>query len=223
MKYKVIIPARGGSKRLPKKNIRILGGIPLFVHSINYANNHSLFDKNDIYVNTDDDEIEKIASKSNCRIFRRSKHLGSDTASTSEVIREQVEKMISDGLKFDAVILLQPTNPLRLDSMLIKAIELFEDSKRNSLSTFSRLNKKIGIIKKKYFYPENYSFGQRSQDQKQHFFENGLIYITKVNEILKGNIISKDVFPYIIDHEFSLVDIDDHNDFLFAEFLINKK
>ena len=68
MKYKVIIPARGGSKRLPKKNIRKLDGIPLFVHSINYANNFSLFQKNDIYVNTDDDEIEKIASKINCKI-----------------------------------------------------------------------------------------------------------------------------------------------------------
>jgi CMP-N-acetylneuraminic acid synthetase len=222
MKYKVIIPARGGSKRLPKKNTRKLDGIPLFVHSINYANNFSLFQKNDIYVNTDDDEIEKIASKINCKIFRRSKDLGSDLASTSEVIKEQVEKMINDGEKFDAVILLQPTNPLRLDTMLINAIELFEDSKRNSLSTFSRLNKKIGIIKKNHFYPENYSFGQRSQDQKQHYYENGLIYITKVKEILKGNIISKDVFPYVIDHEFAQVDIDEANDFLLAEFLINK-
>ncbi len=220
-KYEVIIPARGGSKRYPKKNVADLYGMPLISHSIMFA--LKTFSPSNIWVNTDDYEIAKIAFDFGVQVTMRPSVLGSDFASSAEVLFFQCEEFIKKKINCDALILLQPTNPLRPDNLIEKAIDIFECNNRNSLATFTSLNKKFGNITKENYFPKNYIPGQRVQDIDKAYFENGLLYITKVNSIMNKQIISDDVYPLILDCIESFVDIDEPMDMLFAEFLIQKK
>ncbi len=223
MKYKVIIPARGGSKRFPKKNIALLGNIPLIYHSITFARNFDFLNYDDIIVNTDSDEIENLVKKIDCKVYRRPDVLGSDTTSTADVLKDQVINMLNEKKDFDAIILLQATNPFRLKSILQKAIDLFERNNYNSLASYSLLTKKFGKIEDNIFYPINYSFGERMQDIQKYYFENGSLYITKKEHIIKGKIITEDVFAFIDNNPLSTIDIDEKIDLLNAEFVIKNK
>ena len=215
MDYKIIIPARENSKRLPGKNMRILGGKPLIQHSIDFALNH--FSEDSIWVNSDDKQIIKFAKGKGIKTLLRPDDLGTDNTSTVEVLKFHVNYFKEQNIDCDAIILLQPTNPFRENELLKKGIKNFEKSKRNSLATFSILEKKIGIIENRLFRPINYIPGQRSQDLENTYFENGLLYITKCESILLGKIITEDVYPLVCDNIEATVDIDYLEDFIFAE------
>lgn len=219
MLYQVIIPARKGSKRFPGKNIANLGGKPLIAHSIEYA--LKFFSKELIWVNTDDPNVIDIAQKYDIQITIRPEYLGSDTASSAEVLSYQCSEFLRLGISFDACVLLQPTNPLRPHSLIQDAMSIFERSNRCSLATFSNLNKKYGRIIDERFNPLNYQPGQRMQDIEADYYENGLLYITKKENLLLGYIVTKDVFPFIVNTVESRVDIDELNDLIFAETLFN--
>jgi CMP-N-acetylneuraminic acid synthetase len=218
LNYQVIIPARGGSKRFPQKNIHLLNGVPLIAHSILFA--LKSFDKTNIWVNTDDDEIALVADNYGVNITMRPKELGSDTASTADVLFFQSTFFYNNNIPCDAMILLQATNPIRPQNLIQFSISEFEKNNRNSLASFSSLNRKFGKINNSFYTPTNYKPGQRMQDIEPDYFENGLIYITKIDSIQQKEIITLDVFPLLIDDEESLVDIDELKDMLFAEFLL---
>jgi len=172
LNYHIIIPARGGSKRFPKKNIHLLDGIPLISHSIKFA--LETFPHKNIWVNTDDHEIAKIGLSFGVNVTMRPDNLGSDTASTADVLYYQQEIFDSKQINCEAMILLQVTNPLRPRKLILDAILAFEKNKRTSLATFTKLNRKFGKIKSGYYFPENYIPGQRMQDIEPEYFENGL-------------------------------------------------
>jgi CMP-N-acetylneuraminic acid synthetase len=219
-RYKIVIPARGGSKRFPGKNTVNFIDKPLISHSIEYALN--FFPSNSIWVNTDDDEISSIAIKSGINLTKRPIELATDTASTVDVLKYQCKEFEKMSIEYDTIILLQATNPIRPQNLIENTIFEFEKSKRKSLASFTILNKKIGNIVNNFFTPTNYAPGQRMQDLKPDYFENGLIYITSRNSILEGCIITKDVYPYIYNGIESYVDIDEPVDLIFAEFIYNK-
>ncbi len=221
LNYQVIIPARGKSKRFPKKNIHLLNGVPLIAHSILFA--LKSFDKTNIWVNTDDEEIALIAENYGVNITIRPKELGSDTASTADVLFFQSTFYTDNNIPCDAIILLQVTNPLRPQNLIQIAISEFEKNNRNSLASFSNLNRKIGKINNSLYIPTNYIPGQRMQDIEPDYFENGLIYITNIASIEKKEIITSDVFPLVINGEETLVDIDEPKDMLLAEFLLKNR
>jgi N-acylneuraminate cytidylyltransferase len=221
MNYQIVIPARGGSKRFPRKNIYPLNGLPLIDHSILFA--LRTFNKTYIWVNTDDDEIALVAQNYGVNITKRPKDLGSDTASTADVLFFQSRFFQENNIACDAMILLQVTNPIRPQNLIESAIKEFEKNNRNSLASFSILNRKFGKIKDSFYTPTNYSPGQRMQDIEPDYYENGLIYITKKESINKKEILTSDVFPLLMDCEESLVDIDEPKDILFAEFLLKNK
>ena len=106
--------------------------------------------------------------------------------------------------------------------MLRDAFSIFTRNKVQSLFTVSPNSKKFGRIEDGKFIPWNYEYGQRSQDLEPLFYENGLLYISNSNLILKDVLLSPDAFPYIITHPFGLIDIDDQMDFDFAQHLLNK-
>ena len=216
MKYKVIIPARKGSKRLPGKNLKVLNNKPLIKYSVDYALNY--FDKDDIWINSDCEQILSFASNINVNIYKRPLILGGDTV---DVLKDHLAFFIKQEIIVDAIILLQPTNPLRKKDLLKNCIEFFESSKRNSLATFSEHEKKLCKIIDEKFYPQNYVPGQRSQDLERKYYENGSIYISKIESIIKGDIITNDVYPFIDNSIESSVDIDYHKDFLLAEAILN--
>lgn len=218
MKTIAIIPARGGSKRLPQKNIKILGEIPLLAHSILYAQaNKEIIDE--IYVSTEDNEIKKIALEFGAKVIDRPENISGDTEPTVSALRNALEQI---NEPVENVVLLQATNPLRPQSLLNEAFAYYQKEKCNSLFTVSRNHQKFGKIADNKFIPYNYEIGQRSQDLEPLFFENGLLYITKTALILDNIIISENAFPFEINHIFAEVDIDTQEDFDYAEYLLSK-
>lgn len=218
MKNIAIIPARGGSKRLPQKNIKLLDGFSLLSFSILFAQaNSEIIDE--IYVSTDDGDIKNIALKYGAKVIDRPKDLSGDLEPTVSALKHVLQSIDSE---VDNVVLLQATNPIRPKNLLKEAFEIYQKENSNSLFTVSRNHKKFGKITDQKFIPYNYKIGQRSQDIEPLYFENGLLYITKASLILEDIIISEDAFPFEIDHIFASVDIDTQEDFDYAEYLYHK-
>lgn len=212
-----IIPARGGSKRLPGKNIQLLGGIPLIAHSIRYAQKNEFIDA--VYVSTDDDAIKKVAEQYGAIVIDRPAALSGDLEPTVTALKHVLEILNDDA---ETIILLQPTNPLRPENLLEEAFTAFTQKGFDSLFTVSRNHHKLGRIVNDKFIPFNYEIGQRSQDLEPLYFENGLLYISKASLIRKEIILSESAFPMVVNHPFSNVDIDTKEDFEYAEYLFNK-
>ena len=212
-----IIPARGGSKRLPKKNIKVLGQLPLLAYSILYAKKHDFIEE--VIVSTDCPDIKNTALKYGAKVIDRPLQISGDYEPTVTALAHVLENLED---KVEHVVLLQATNPLRPLELLNQAFQKFLSNNCNSLFTVTRDYHKLGTIAKDCFIPFNYTPGQRSQDLEPLFYENGLLYITKADLIKKNEIISKDAIPFIVDHPFSQVDIDTQDDFDYAEYLIEK-
>lgn len=218
MKTIAIIPARGGSKRLPNKNVLLLNGIPLIAHSIMYAQaNGNLIDE--IYVSTDDATIKEIANAYGAKVIDRPIGISGDLEPTNSALQHVLKSI---NVIVDSVVLLQPTNPLRPENLLNEAFEKYKSGALESLFTVTRSNQKLGKIIEANFIPFNYEVGQRSQDLEPIFYENGLLYIAKAALISKGKIISENSFPFEVDHIFAKVDIDTQEDLEYAEYLIEK-
>jgi CMP-N-acetylneuraminic acid synthetase len=218
MKTIAIIPARGGSKRLPNKNILSLGGIPLIAHSILYAQeNKAIIDA--VYVSTDDETIKEIALQYGAKVIDRPENLSGDLEPTVSAIKHVLESIDEN---IENVILLQATNPLRPQNLLEEAFEAYQNGNYDSLFTVSRNHQKLGKMVANKFVPFNYEIGQRSQDLEPLFFENGLLYIAKASLILQDIIISENAYAFEVNSIFANVDIDTQEDLEYAEYLFNK-
>jgi len=215
-----IIPARKGSKRLPNKNILKLGGIPLIAHSIQYFQNE--INDSEIFVSTDGNKIEKIASGCGAKVLKRPAELSSDYATTASVLQHAAKEILEQGIVFDYVVLLQPTNPLRPRGLLNHAISILESADFDSLITVSPTLLKLGRLSNNQFIPFNYYFGQRSQSIEKLYFENGLLYISKKELILEGRIVGDNMYTLVVDHFYGTIDIDTKEDFDLANFYYKK-
>ncbi len=212
-----IIPARGGSKRLPNKNMLKLNGVPLIEHSINFAMaNKSII--NDVYVSTNDKNIKEIALNLGAKVIDRPEEISGDYATTVSALKHVINTIEET---IDNVILLQPTNPLRQKNLLTDAYTKYIDGDFDSLMTVSSSEKKLGKIKNDNFIPYNYIMGQRSQDLEPLYFENGLLYITRTSLILDNSILGSNNYPYIVNHPYALVDIDLEEDLKYAQFILD--
>lgn len=213
----VIIPARGGSKRLPGKNIQLLGGIPLVAHSILYAQKYKFIDA--VYVSTDDDEIKKVGIQYGASVIDRPDFLSGDFEPTVSALKHVLESIDGDVKN---IVLLQATNPLRPQNLLQEAFAVFQEKNVDSLFTVSRSYHKLGKIIDNKFISFNYKIGQRSQDLDPLYYENGLLYIVKSSVILNNEIITNESLPFQVNHPFANVDIDAQDDFEYAEYLLQK-
>ena len=220
MNYITIIPARGGSKRFPGKNIHEFIGKPLIAHSIECSKANSTISHT--YVSTDDEQIKQISLQYGAEVIDRPAELGSDFATSADVMKNAVEQLIAKGDDFDYVLLLQATNPLRPEGLLQKAIDIIEQTKVDSLMTVNRSELKLGRIVDNHFQPWNYHYGQRSQDLDPLYYENGLLYISSKELLLQGRITSENMYPMVVDHIFGEVDIDTCEDMEYAEFIANR-
>ncbi len=226
MKILGIIPARGGSKGLPKKNIKLLGGKPLIAWSIDSAKESELIST--LIVNSDCDEIIEIAKKFNVEIpFKRPDSLAIDTASTKDVIIHTLDFYRKKNIEFDYVVLLQPTTPFRKKGDIDLAIKLALSSnaemvvsvKETAANPYYVLfeENNLGFLKKS----KEGNFTRR-QDCPKVYEYNGSIYVIKVASLLKNNSMT---FSTTLKFEMSdlfSIDIDNEFDFQFAEFLLNK-
>lgn len=218
MKYITVIPVRGGSKRFPGKNIHVFAGKPLVAHSIEYSLSNKKI--SETYVSTDSEEIKEVCQNYGAVVLDRPEELSGDKVSTADVLTHVAKTLIMGGIDFDYMVLLQATNPLRPIGLLDEALEIIESGGYDSLMTVNRDSRKLGKIIEGKFVPWNYHFGMRSQDMDPLYYENGLLYITSKNQILKGKIMGTSMYPMIVDHIFGEVDIDTPEDMTYAEYIL---
>lgn len=225
MKPLVIIPARGGSKGLPKKNIKKLNGIPLINWTINTA--RELFDDKYICISTDSIEIKKNCENLGLKVpFLRPEELSTDEATTYDVLLHALEFYESINYIPDTLILLQPTSPFRNSLHLKQAISLYTESiqmlvsvketKSNPYYTLFEEDENGFLIKSKN---GNY---QRRQDLPKVFEYNGAIFIINIEELKKSKINEfKKIRKFEMD-ELSSQDIDSPFDFMICEEIIKR-
>lgn len=211
MKYVTVIPARGGSKRFPGKNIYPLEGIPLLAHSILYS--RKVLPDAEVYVSTDNEEIAEVARNYGAGVIERPEELSGDRCPTDSALQHAAIELLLGGKEFDYMILLQATNPLRPDGMMEEALQMIETGIYDSLFTISPLVRKLGRLTDGRFIPWNFVFGQRSQDMEPLYFENGLLYISHRELILKSRIRGESLYSLIVNHPFGYLDIDTQEDF----------
>lgn len=209
-----IIPARGGSKRLPNKNVQPLLGKPLLAYSIGYAlQNTAIIDE--VYVSTDSEAIKNISLQLGAKVIDRPANLSGDNATTASALNHALQSL---EFQVENVILLQPSNPLRPKNLLRDCFEAYIHGNYDSAMTVTRNHQKFGKIVNGDFQPFNYTFGQRSQDLDPLYYENGLLYISKAAVITDEIILGEKNLPFIVDHPFATIDIDTEEDLLKAEF-----
>lgn len=230
MKLLVLIPARRGSKRLLGKNRRLLLDRPLIEYTIDAARKSRYCKNFDLLCSTDDKEIAKIARANDCPVpFLRPKRLASDKASSMDVILHALSYMENvTKKKYDYVVLLQPTSPLRtarhLDEAITKALRYSCDSvisvvqSHHFLHNLRYLNDDDTLSD--IVLREN---GLKTKLGSKIFAVNGAIYITQRDVIVKQkDFYGKRSLPYLMNKQAS-VDIDTLEDFQLAEFFMQKR
>ena len=224
-KYNVlaIIPARGGSKGIPQKNIKLLKGRPLITYTIEAAKKSKIFDR--IVVSTDDRKIEKVSIRCRAEVIKRPKRLALDTASTESAILHALEWLEKNkNYKPDIIGLLQPTSPLRNYKDIKGAYKKFINEKLDSLLSVTGNAIFIWQTRQDRFKPINYNYlhRPRRQDMRHQFKENGAIYFTKYNIFMKYKNRLGGKIGYFVLNEARSMDIDSPVDLLVAENILNR-
>ena len=220
-----IIPARGGSKGIPRKNIKLLNGKPLISYSIDASNSCSLID--DTYVSTEDAEISEISKGNNAEVIERPDELAGDDSSSIDVILHVLDYLENKGELPDLFVLLQPTSPLRTSEDIEASINSFLESDCDSLVSVCELDHRslLNFSLEDGFLVQNNNeslFNSRRQDIPTHYSLNGAIYITTPEFIRKNKSFYSDkTIPHVMSKEKS-IDIDTSFDFKLAEFLLNE-
>ncbi len=213
-----IITARGGSKRIPKKNIKVFCGKPIIAYSIEAAISSELFDE--VMVSTDSEEIAGIAKKYGASVpFMRSAETSNDYATTNDVLIEVFNEYKKRGQEFDIAVCIYPTAPFVTADKLKRAIDMVEKDGADAVTPvvqFSFPPQRAFIIRDnalEYQYPENAS--ARSQDLEPIYHDCGQFYVMKPKNVMDGIIIKKTT-PIVMP-ESEVQDIDTVEDWKIAE------
>lgn len=220
MKTAAIITARGGSKRIPRKNIKEFCGKPILAYSIEAAIASGVFDT--VMVSTDDEEIAGIARQYGAEVpFFRSEKTANDHATTSDVLIEVLEEYERRGEHFDMACCVYPTAPFVSGEKLKRAVEMLQQSDADTLIpvvAFSYPPQRAMLIKEgRLVFKHPQYLDSRSQDLETHYHDVGQFYVFrtetfKVNrKLMIGNIL-----PFLVS-ELEVQDIDDQTDWALAE------
>jgi len=220
IKVTAIIPARGGSKGVPKKNKKVIGGKPLIAYTIEAALNSNFLGK--IVVSSDDPEIIEIAKQyKGVTVHQREESMASDTSPVGET----VYAIIADD-DIDAVMILQPTAPIRTGKNIDEAIQQLNDH--------DTVNSVISVVEMNDIHPARMYWNRdlslvpimpefeksRRQDIPTAYYRNGSIYLTRKKAFMADqSFITKPIMPYIMPFNW-LLNIDETRDILIAEALI---
>lgn len=220
MKKVAMITARGGSKRIPRKNIKEFCGKPILAYSIQAALDSGVFDT--VMVSTDDEEIAAIAKEYGAEVpFYRSEKTANDFATTADVILEVVEEYEKRGEQFDLVCCIYPTAPFLTGEKLRKAVEKLEISDADTLIpvvAFSYPVQRALIVREEklvFEYPQY--MDSRSQDLEPHYHDVGQFYVLKTEAFKKNKkLMLGNILPFEIS-ELEVQDIDTPTDWEIAE------
>ena len=224
MKILGVIPARGGSKGVPRKNIKILGNKPLIEYTSAIALKSNYLDT--VVLSSDDDEIIEIGKKLGLDVpFKRPKNLADDSATSLSVLKHVINYFEEKKQFFDAVCLLQPTSPFRTISFLESAIQKFINSDTDSL---------VSVLEVPHEYNPHWTFKEstnghltiatgdkniisRRQDLPKSYHRDGSIYITKTHVIKEQNSLYGNSIAFIESSKKTYVNIDTLQDWEKAE------
>jgi CMP-N,N'-diacetyllegionaminic acid synthase len=221
-----LIPARGGSKGVPKKNLYEVSGFPLIDYTIKCAENSSVL--SEIYLSTDDIDISRRADGTRIKVLGlRPKHLATDETLTVDVIKHAINIWLKDYSDDDYLVLLQPTSPLREPHHIAEACSVITKSNLDGASLVSvcdvgaihparmKIINKNGLLK-------NLS-GLEFEDMRPRqqlptiYIRNGAIYISRITDIMENNrILSPNCIPYVMTKDES-INIDTIDDVLLVE------
>ena len=215
-----IITARGGSKRIPKKNIKVFCGKPIIAYSIEAALKSELFDE--VMVSTDSEEIAEISKQYGARVpFMRSAATSNDFAVTADVLAEVLDEFRNNGKIFDAALCLYPTAPFVTADRLKDAFTKFNLAKPDSLMSVVRFDfppQRAVVIRngRIEFQSPEYAL-TRSQDLEPLYHDCGQFYILDTKSFAKYHaLVMPNTVPYIVPEE-EVQDIDNESDWLIAE------
>lgn len=219
-----IIPARGGSKGIPDKNIKPLNGVPLIHYSINVARKFA--GDNDICVSTDSGKIKDVVNEIGLKVpFLRPADLATDTTPTYDVLLHALDYYERKGVFYDTVVLLQPTSPLRKAEHVKGTLELYEETLDMVVSVEAMHDPAYlcysedqqGLLRR--LTDKKYT---RRQDVPLVYKYNGAVYVINVNSLKKQTLgeFTK-VKKYVMDHT-SSIDIDNSLDWEIAELILTK-
>lgn len=217
-----IIPARGGSKRIPRKNIKEFHGKPLIAYSIEAALASELFDK--VIVSTDDEEIAQTARIYGASVpFLRPKELSDDFTGTGDVVQHAINYLKENGEEFDFVCTIYATAPLLQSKYLIQGYGKLKES--DAVNAFSATSMPFPIWRTfkvdkngrcEMFWPQNYH--KRSQDLEEAYQDAGQFYWSKLDKKSDEIMFGKDSIPIILPR-YLVQDIDTLEDWQRAEFM----
>jgi len=220
-----IIPARRESKRIPRKNIVLLGGEHLIAYTLRAARNAENISR--LVVTTDDEEIARISAEQGAEVlYPRPPELSTDTASTVDVLRYAVHALESEVSDLDPVVLLQPTSPFRKGQDIDAAIELFFTTGADTVTAVRHVTEHAW-----WQWQANgdrivplYTFGHLAMGRHQlpqHYIESGAIYVIRRFTLLRDGLYGPKVVPFVMGSVES-IDIDEPLDLLWAEFLLSQ-
>lgn len=216
-----IIPARGGSKRIPKKNIKSFRGKPIIAYSIEAALNSGLFTT--VMVSTDDKEIAEIGKKYGADVpFFRSEKTSDDFATTVDVLLEILERYKELGAEFDRVCCLYPTAPFVTEAKLRQAVEKLSSNNLDAVFPVVQFSYPIQRALKKningklqFFFPEFELY--RSQDLEKSYHDAGQFYFLKTTNFISNKSLLSGNTAGIVVSEMEAQDIDTDVDWKLAE------
>lgn len=229
MKKVAIITARGGSKRIPQKNIKEFLGKPIIAYSIKAALNSKLFDE--VMVSTDSLDIARIAKESGAVVpFMRSEKTSDDFATTADVLIEVIDNYKKIGKDFDLLCCIYPTAPFVTQKKLKDSLSLMLEKKADSVMPIIKFSYPIQRALRntenshiEYFWPENGN--KRSQDLEKSYHDAGQFYWIKTDVLLSyKSLVAKNTIGFEIS-ELEAQDIDEESDWKLAEIkyqLLNK-
>ncbi len=226
-RFLAIIPARGGSKGIPHKNIMNLCGKPLISYSIEEAKQSKYIDY--VLVSTDDKEIKDVSIAYGANVpFLRPEKFSDDKAKSIDVVIHAIDFLKNEGNLFDYVVLLQPTSPLRTYEDIDNAIELIAEKNESSLVSVCEVDENPILMRTiendtlksiLQFNGDNL----RRQDLPKYYIFNGALYINTVEMILSLNaFIDEKSIPFIMERGKS-IDIDNILDAKLAQYILEEK
>jgi len=225
MRILALILARGGSKRLPGKNLKPLGGKPLIVWSIDVAKD--IPEICDILVSTDDPLIASVSKEAGAFVpWLRPAEFATDTAASVDAALHALDWYEAERGFVDGLLLLQPTSPFRTKKTVIKGIELFIKNPQNSLVGVSPTHAHPNWTFKidgDYLVPfmQEHGLPTRSQDLSPAYVVNGTYYLISPEKLRENrSFVGNKTIPLVIELPQESLDIDTESDFQFAEFLI---
>lgn len=220
MRRIAVITARGGSKRIPRKNIREFCGRPILAYSIEAALKSGMFDT--VMVSTEDREIAETAERYGAEVpFLRSGRTADDFATTREVLKEVLEEYESRGERFDILCCIYPTAPFVTAERLREAVKLLEENEADSVLTVARFSfppQRCVIIQDGFLqfkWPENAQV--RSQDLEPYYHDAGQFYCLNIESFHEQEtLVMQKTVPLILP-EMEVQDIDTEEDWKIAE------